>query len=220
MRLSAAALAIAAAGMFALPPAAAQVFPSRPIRLVVPWPPGGISDTSARILAQHMSASVGQPVIVDNRAGAGSTIGTDLVAKSSADGYTLLYADVTTTAINATAYPKLAYDTLKDLAPVSMVGASPLFLTVHAAVPAKTVLGLVALAKAKPATLNFASAGTGSTLHLAGELFRAASGANIVHVPFKGSGPAMASIVSGEVPLIFSASPPILPRRRAVSSSS
>jgi len=132
MRLSAAALAIAAAGMFALPPAAAQVFPSRPIRLVVPWPPGGISDTSARILAQHMSASVGQPVIVDNRAGAGSTIGTDLVAKSSADGYTLLYADVTTTAINATAYPKLAYDTLKDLAPVSMVGASPLFLTVHA----------------------------------------------------------------------------------------
>ena len=217
MRLSAAAAAIAAAVTFALPPAAdwssaaAQAFPTRPIRLVVPWPPGGISDTSARILAQHMSASVGQPVIVDNRAGAGSTIGTDLVAKSSADGYTLLYADVTTVAINATAYPKLAYDTVKDLAPVTMVGASPLFLTVHAAVPAKTVQELVALAKAKPGTLNFASAGNGSTLHLAGELFRAASGANIVHVPFKGSGPAMASIISGEVSLIFSASPPILP---------
>ena len=217
MRLSAAAAAIAAAGMFALPPAAdwssaaAQAFPTRPIRLIVPWPPGGISDTSARILAQHMSASMGQPVIVDNRAGAGSTIGTDLVAKSSADGYTLLYADVTTIAINATAYPKLAYDTVKDLTPVTMVGASPLFLTVHAAVPAKTVQDLVALAKAKPGTLNFASAGNGSTLHLAGELFRAASGANIVHVPFKGSGPAMASIISGEVSLIFSASPPILP---------
>jgi tripartite-type tricarboxylate transporter receptor subunit TctC len=217
MRLSAAPAALLVAGIFVLPPAAdwssatAQAFPARPIRLVVPWPPGGISDTSARILAQHISASVGQPVIVDNRAGAGSTIGTDLVAKSSADGYTLLYADVTTTAINATAYPKLAYDTVKDLAPVTMVGASPLFLIVHAAVPAKTVQDLIALAKAKPGTLNFASAGNGSTLHLAAELFRVASGANIVHVPFKGSGPAMASIISGEVSLIFSASPPILP---------
>ena len=151
-------------------------FPSRPIRLVVPWPPGGISDTSARILAQHMSASVGQPVIVDNRAGAGSTIGTDLVAKSSADGYTLLYADVTTTAINATAYPKLAYDTREGSR--SRDHGRRLAALSHgaAAVPAKTVQDLVALAKAKPATLNFASAGTGSTLHLAGELFRAASG--------------------------------------------
>src|SRR5687768_11715336 len=131
MRLSAAA-AIAVGIMFALPPAtdvgaaapqaastsSGQAFPTRPIRLVVPWPPGGISDTSARILAQHMSANVGQPVIVDNRAGAGSTIGHDLVAKSSADGYTLLYADVTTTAINHTVYPRLSYDALKDLAPV------------------------------------------------------------------------------------------------------
>lgn len=191
--------------------ATAQTFPNRPIRLIVPWPPGGISDTSARILAQHLTASMGQPVIVDNRAGAGSTIGTDIVAKSSADGHTLLYADVTTTAINAAAYPKLSYDTIKDLSPITMVGASPLFLTVHGSVPAKTVQDLVGLAKAKPGTLNFASAGNGSTLHLAAELFRTAANVNIVHVPFKGSGPAMGSIVSGEVAMIFSASPPILP---------
>ena len=203
--------------MFALPPAAdvgteaAQAFPSRPIRLIVPWPPGGISDTSARILAQHMSASVGQPVIVDNRAGAGSTIGHDIVAKSSADGYTLLYADVTTTAINQTAYPKLSYDSQKDLAPVTMVGVSPLFVVAHPSVPAKSVQELVALAKAKPGTLNYASAGTGSTLHLAAELFRAAANVNIVHVPFKGAGIAIGSLLSGEVVLMFSPSPPILP---------
>ena len=191
--------------------AAAQAFPSRPIRLIVPWPPGGISDTSARVLAQHMTSSIGQPVIVDNRPGAGSTIGTEMVAKSAADGHTLLYADVTATAINATAYPKLSYDTVKDLTPVTMVGVSPLFLTVHAGVPAKTVQDLVALAKAKPRTLNFASAGNGSTLHLAAEMFRNAANVNIVHVPFKGSGPAMASLISGEVAIIFSASPPILP---------
>jgi tripartite-type tricarboxylate transporter receptor subunit TctC len=207
--------------MFAIPPAgdagiaAAQDFPSRPIRLIVPWPPGGISDTSARILAQHMSASMGQPVVVDNRPGAGSTIGTDLVTKSAADGHTLLYADVTATAINATAYPKLSYDTVKDLSPVTMVGVSPLFLTVHASVPAKTAKDLVALAKAKPGTLNFASAGNGSTLHLAAELFRSAANIDIVHVPFKGSGPAMGSLVSGEVAMIFSASPPILPHIRS-----
>lgn len=191
--------------------AAADEFPSRPIRLIVPWPPGGISDTSARILGQHMSASMGQPVVVDNRPGAASTIGTDIVTKSAADGHTWLYADVTTTAINATTFSKLPYDTVKDLSPVTMAGVSPLFLAVHASVPAKTARDLVALAKAKPGTLNFASAGTGSTLHLAAEMFRAAASINIVHVPFKGSGPAMGSLISGEVAMIFSASPPILP---------
>lgn len=221
MRYSALWLPAALIGTFALAPgansgmAAAQDYPSRPIRLIVPWPPGGISDTSARILAQHMSASMGQPVVVDNRPGAGSTIGTDIVSKSAPDGYTLLYADVTATAINATAYPKLPYDTLKDLSPVTMVGVSPMFLVVHASVPAKTPQDLVALAKAKPGTLNFASAGNGSTLHLAAELFRNAAGINIVHVPFKGSGPAMSSLISGEVAMIFSASPPVLPHIRS-----
>lgn len=206
---------------FAIPPGgdagmtAAQDFPSRPIRLIVPWPPGGISDTSARILAQHMAASMGQPVVVDNRPGAGSTIGTDIVSKSAPDGYTFLYADVTATAINATAYPKLHYDTVKDLNPVTMVGVSPLFLVVHASIPAKTLHDLVALAKTKPGTLNFASAGNGSTLHLAAELFRNAANIDIVHVPFKGSGPAMGSLISGEVAMIFSASPPILPHVRS-----
>ncbi len=192
--------------------AAAQAFPSRPIRIIVPWTPGGINDTSARILAQQLTASMGQPVIVDNRAGAASTIGTDIVAKSNADGHTLLYTDVTTTAVNAAALTSLPYDTLKDLSPVTMVGVSPMYLVVHAAVPAKTVQDLVALAKAKPGTLNYASAGNGSTLHLAAEMFSAAANIKMVHVPFKGSGgAAMTSLVSGEVGLMFSASPPILP---------
>jgi tripartite-type tricarboxylate transporter receptor subunit TctC len=191
--------------------AAAQAFPNRPIRVVVPWAPGGINDTSARLLAQHMTASMGQPVVVDNRGGAASTIGTDIVAKSAPDGHTLLYTDLTATAVNAAAYPKLPYDTLKDLTPVTMVGVSPMFLVVHAAVPAKTVQEYVALAKAKPGTLNYASAGNGSTSHLVGEMLRIAAKIDIAHVPFKGSGPATISLVSGEVGMHFSASPPILP---------
>jgi tripartite-type tricarboxylate transporter receptor subunit TctC len=211
----------AIAATFAIPPggdagvAAAQAYPSRPTRLIVPWAPGGITDTSARILAQHMSASMGYQVVVDNRPGAGSTLGTDTVARSSPDGYTLLYTDVTTTAINATAYTKLPYDTVKDLSPVSMVGASPLFLIAHPSIPAKTIQDLVALAKAKPGTLNYASAGTGSTLHLAVELFRSAANVNLVHVPFHGIGHAMSSLLQGEVGLIFSALPPVLPHIRS-----
>jgi tripartite-type tricarboxylate transporter receptor subunit TctC len=191
--------------------AAAQSFPTKPIRLVVPWAPGGISDTSARMLAQHMSASMGQAVIVENRPGAGSTLGSELVARSPADGHTLLYADITATAINATAYVKLPYDTLRDFSAVTTVGASPLFLVAHPSIPAKDVRELVALAKAKPGALNYASAGVGSTLHLAAELLRDAASVNIVHVPFKGAGHAMGSLLTGEVALIFSASPPILP---------
>jgi tripartite-type tricarboxylate transporter receptor subunit TctC len=217
MQLSRGVVLAALAATFAIPPggeagiASAQAFPSRPTRLIVPWAPGGVSDTSARILAQHMSANMGQPVIVDNRPGAGSTVGTDMVVRSSADGYTLLYADVTTMAINATAYPKLSYDTVRDLSPITMVGASPLFLVAHPSVPVKSVQDLVTLARAKPGTLNYASAGNGSTLHLAAELFRGAANVNIVHVPFHGAGQAMGSLLSGEVGLIFSASPPILP---------
>lgn len=191
--------------------AAARGFPSRPIRVVVPWAPGGINDTSARLLAQHMTASIGQPVVVDNRGGAASTLGTDIVAKSAADGHTLLYTDLTATAINAAAYPKLPYDTLRDLTPVTMVGVSPMFLVVHAAVPAKTVQDYVALAKARPGTLNYASAGNGSTSHLVAEMLAIAANVKLVHVPFKGSGPATISLVSGEVGMHFSASPPILP---------
>jgi len=191
--------------------AAAQTFPSRPIRLIVPWPPGGISDTGARILAQHMSASLGQPVVVDNRGGAASVIGTELVVKSNADGHTLLYTDLTATVINAAGLPKLPYDTLRDLSPVTMVGASPMVMTANGNLPAKTVAELVSLARAKPGTVTFASAGTGSTLHLAGEMFQGAAGAKLLHVPFKGAGPATTSLVSGEVSLLFTASPPVLP---------
>jgi len=191
--------------------ACAQAFPSRPIRVIVPWAPGGINDTSARILAQYLTAGLGQPVVIDNRGGAASVIGTEIVARSTPDGHTLLYTDVTTTAINAAALSKLPYDTMKDLAPVTMIGVSPMFLAVHSSVQAKTVQELVALARAKPGSLNFASAGNGSTLHLAAELFQSAAAVKLVHVPFKGSGPATTSLVAGEVGMIFSASPPILP---------
>jgi tripartite-type tricarboxylate transporter receptor subunit TctC len=184
--------------------------------VIVPWTTGGINDTSARILAQHVTASMGQQVIVDNRPGAASTIGTDIVAKSTADGHTLLYTDLTATAINAAAFAKLPYDTLKDLSPVTMIGVSPMYLVVHAAFPAKTVQDLVALAKAKPGTLYYASAGNGSTLHLAAEMLCVAANIKMVHVPFKGAGgAAMTSLIAGEVGMIFSASPPILPHLKS-----
>src|ERR1043166_1957285 len=191
--------------------ASAQDYPNKPVRLIVPWPPGGISDTSARLLAQHLSPALGQQILVDNRAGAGSTIGADLVAKAAPDGYTLLYTDVTAQAINATLYTRLAYDTVKDFTMITMVGASPLYRCLHPSLPARSVAELIAVAKAKPGTINYASAGNGSTLHLAAELFRSEAGINIVHVPYKGSGAAMGSLLSGEVIMIFSAAPPVLP---------
>jgi tripartite-type tricarboxylate transporter receptor subunit TctC len=189
----------------------AAEYPVRPIRFIVPHAAGGSNDIIARILAPRLADTLGQPVVVDNRGGAASTIGTDIVAKSAPDGHTLLYTDLTATAINAAAYPKLPYDTLKDLTPVTMVGVSPMFLVVHAGVPAKTVQEYVALARAKPGALNYASAGNGSTSHLIGEMLRLAAKIDIAHVPYKGSGPATISLVAGEVGMHFSASPPILP---------
>ena len=193
----------------------AQTYPVKPLRIIVPFPPGGITDTAARVLAQHLTTNLGQQVVVDNRPGGNSIIGTELVAKAAPDGYTLFYGDLATTAIVTALYPKLPYDLFKDLAPVSMVGVSPLVLVVHPSLPVATVKDLVSLAKARKGQINYASAGTGSTFHLAAELLRYEAGIDIVHVPFKGSGPAMPALLSGEVAMIFSTTPQVLPHIRA-----
>ena len=191
------ALTLACAG------ASAQTYPARPIRLVVPYPPGGPLDIMARAIGQKLSEAWKQPVVVDNRAGAGGNIGADLVAKSPADGYTLLMGAVATHAINPSLYSKIPYDPVKDFTPVALVAQVPNILVINPSVPAKSVRELIALARAKPAYLNFGSGSTGSTGHLAGELFNTMAGVQMVHIPYKGAAPAMADLLSGQVQLMF-----------------
>jgi len=191
------ALTLACAG------ASAQSYPTKPIRLVVPYPPGGPLATIARAMGQKLTEAWHQPVVVDNRAGAGGNIGADLVAKSPADGYTLLMGAVATHAINPALYSKIPYDAIKDFAPVALVAQVPNILVVNPAVPAKSVRELIALARAKPGYLNFGSGSTGSTGHLAGELFNTMAGVQMVHIPYKGAAPAMADLLAGQVQLMF-----------------
>lgn len=212
-------LALAASGVLA------QSYPSRSIRLVVPFSPGAGTDAISRILAQRMSESLGQPVVVDNRPGAGGTIGTEIVAKAPGDGYTLLFAPAAH-AINLSIYPKLGYDTEKDFSPISIAASLPVVLAVEASVAAKSVAELVALAKAQPGKLTMASAGNGTVFHLTGEMFKSAAGISLVHVPFKGGGPAMAALVGAQVSMAFETSLTVAPhvksgklRALAVASS-
>ena len=176
----------------------AQSYPARPIRIVVPFPPGGGTDVVARTIAQKMNETLGQPVIVDNRAGANGIIGADLVAKAPADGYTVLI-NIASHAINATLYAKLPYDTLNDLAPVSLLAEYPFVITVHPSLPAKTLREFIAIAKARSGQLTYASSGNGSGPHLGMELFMSMADINMIHVPYKGSGQAMTDLVSGQV---------------------
>jgi len=180
----------------------AQAYPQRPIRMVVPFAPGGATDIIARIVAQKLSERLGQPVVVDNRPGAGTTIGNAEVAKAKPDGYTLLFAP-TPFVISQVIYPSLPYDPRKDFAPVSLLAVSPFILVTNPAVPATSVAELVALAKAKPGTLSFCSAGNGTVPHLAGELFKLRAGVDILHVPYKGGGPAIVDLLSGQVQMMF-----------------
>ena len=179
-------------------PVAAQPYPSKPIRLVVPFAPGGGTDIVARTVAQKLAENFGQPVVVDNRAGANGIIGTDLAAKSKPDGYTLLIT-IASHSINPTLYPKLPYDTNVDLAPVSLLAEYPFVITVHPSVPATTVRQFIAFAKARPGQLSYASSGNGSGPHLGMELFKTMAGIEMVHVPYKGAGAAMIDHVSGQV---------------------
>lgn len=196
---------------FAAATAGASGYPDKPIRLVVPFPPGGTTDLLGRVLATRLSETLGQQVIVDNRPGAGGTIGSDIVAKAQPDGYTLLFGTVGTQSINASLYKRLPFDAARDFTPVALFAGVPNILVVNPAVPAKSVQELVAYAKAHPGQLNMGSAGNGTTNHLSGELFKSMTGTQIVHVPYKGSGPAMADLLANQVQLMFDNLPGSLP---------
>jgi tripartite-type tricarboxylate transporter receptor subunit TctC len=177
----------------------AQAYPTKPIRLVCPFPPGGTTDVVARMVAQGLSEAWGHQVIVDNRGGAGGLIGTETVAKASPDGYTVLLGSITTHAVNPALYKKINFDPVKDFAPVSLVVSSPQLLAVHPSVAAKSIKDLIALARAKPGQLNYASAGSGTSPHLTFELFKSVANIDVTHVPYKGTGPAITELVGGQV---------------------
>jgi tripartite-type tricarboxylate transporter receptor subunit TctC len=183
--------------------ASAQTYPTKPIRVVVPFPAGGTTDVLARAVAQKLTESLGQPAVVDNRPGAGGNIGAELVAKSAPDGYTLLMGTVGTHAINPSLYPKMPYDHVKDFAPVILVAGVPNVLVINPALPVNSVQELIAYAKANPGKLNFASSGNGTSIHLSGELFRTMAGVQIAHIPYKGSAPALQDLVGGQVQMMF-----------------
>src|SRR4051812_43106591 len=189
----------------------AQDYPAKPIRLVVPYSPGGPVDIVGRLTAQKLTDELKQQVIVDNRAGGGGNIAVEIVAKSVADGYTLLMGANGTNAINPNLYPNLSVKPARDLAPIGMVASSPMILVIHPSVPATSIKDLIALAKAKPGAINFASSGNGSTAHLSSELFKSMAGVNIVHVPYKGAGPALTDLVGGQVQIMFTGISSTLP---------
>ena len=195
-------------------PAAAQGYPAKPVRIVVAFTPGGGNDIVARILAKHLSDMYKRQFIVENRPGAGTVIGVDAVAKSPADGYTLLVTN-NSLAVNHTLYPKLPYDTLKDITTIVKAGSTPNVLVVHPSVPAKNTAEFIALAKAKPDKVTYASAGTGSTAFLAAELFKMLADIKMLHVPYKGTSPALTSILGGETQAMVGALPAAVPHIKA-----
>ncbi len=219
-------LAIAAVCLTTAPLiAAAQPYPNRPIHLVVGFPPGGINDIVARIVGQTMSESLGQAIIVENRGGAGGTIGADWVSKATADGYTLLLGSVSNLAMAPSLYASLPYDPTKDFTPVGLVAAAPNIMVVHPDFPVHSVKDLIELAKQKPGTINYASAGIGTSNHLTVELLKVMADIDIVHVPYRGDGPAIAAVLAGQVPMQFPTLPVALPyiksgKLRAVAVSS
>ena len=197
---------------FATPMAMAQpVYPNKPIRMIVPFPPGGPNDILGRVVAAKLTEQLGQQVVVDNRGGAGGIIGAEIAARSAADGHTLLLSGTASMAINPGLHKKLPYDPLKDFAPISMLGTAPSLLTVHPSLAVRSVKDLITLAQAKPGKLNFVSAGHGTPPHLAGELFKSMTGVDMVHVPYKGGGPALADLLAGQVELYFSGISSVLP---------
>ncbi len=191
-------------------PAHAQAYPNKPVRLVVPLAPGGTTDILARLMAQRLAESLGQPVVVDNRPGAGGNIGNEVVARSLPDGYTLLMT-APPLVINPGLYRKIGYHPINDYTPIMMVASVPVVLAVHPAVPAKNLKELIALAKAQPGRLNYASSGIGGTNHLGGAMFATMAGVDIVHIAYKGSGPALTDLLAGQVQMQLSGLPPLLP---------
>ncbi len=193
----------------------AQNYPTRPIRLIVPYPPGGGNDTLARLFGAKLSEAWGQQVVVDNRPGAGTIIGTQLAARAVPDGYTMLLSSIATHAIAPNLYSKPGFDPVKDFAPITLLAIAPTVLCVNAAVPANSVKELIALAKARPGELKFASGGSATPPHMAGEIFASMTGIKLVHVPYKGGAPAHASLIGGETTMMFDTAASILPHVRS-----
>jgi tripartite-type tricarboxylate transporter receptor subunit TctC len=194
---------------------ASEAYPSKPIRLIVPFSPGGPADVLARVVGERIGASMGKPVVVDNRAGAGGNIGMALGAKAAPDGYTLVLAPAGNLTVNPSLYRNVPYDVAKDFAPVTVVAAVPNILVVHPSIPAKNLTEFIAYAKSHPGQLNFSSPGAGSGAHLAGELFKSLVGADMVHVPFNGIAPAVTAVLAGDVQLMFAGAPAVLQHVRA-----
>jgi tripartite-type tricarboxylate transporter receptor subunit TctC len=210
MRKTTIACLLAAMTMPALAAESAQNYPSKPIRLVVPFTPGGSTDILARVIGMKLTEAWGRQVVIDNRPGAGGNIGVDLVAKSPADGYTLVMGHIGTFGVNPTLYPKLPYDPIRDFQPITLVALVPNMLSVNPALPAKSVKELLALAKAKPGTINFGSGGNGSAAHLAGEYFKLMSKTEITHIPYRGTSPAVTDLIAGQIQMIITGVPPTL----------
>ena len=211
-------LGVALAALFTTLPVMAQgaaPFPSKPVRIVVTFTTGGATDTIARIVGQKLSEMWGQQVIIDNRPGAGGAIGTELVAKSPPDGYTLVLSSFGPMAIGPFVYSKLGYDPVKDLLPITLAATSWYFMVVHPSSPATTVKEFIALAKSKPGQITYSSSGNASPTHLSGALFASATGINLTHVPYKGAAPGIAAVVSGEVQMAIESPPPIVPQVKA-----
>jgi len=185
--------------------AIAQTYPSKPIRLVVPFTPGGVTDTSGRLIAEQLSKRLGQQVVVDNKPGASGNIGTQQVAAAEGDGYTLLLGFDGTLVINPHVFPKTGFDTLKDFAPIGKIGDAVLILVANPSFPAKNLKDLIALSKTQAGGLSYGTSGTGGTPHIAGELLRQRTGANLVHVPYKGGGQALTDVLGGNIPLVYTA---------------
>lgn len=209
------ALALACLGA-AAGPVLAQTYPTKPITMIVPYPPGGATDVIGRVLGQQLSINLGAPVVIENRTGAAGNIGAQAAAQAKPDGYTLLMGALTSHSINAVLQPGVVkYNLQKDFAPVSIVGVVPLVLVVTPSVPAQTVQGFIDLARAKPGDISFASAGNGSPQHLAGELFKLVTRTDMLHVPYKGSGPALVDLIGGQVQSMIETVPAALPQIKA-----
>jgi tripartite-type tricarboxylate transporter receptor subunit TctC len=210
----AAALCFAAAALHC-GAASAQAYPAKPIRLMVPFPPGGSTDIVARIVAQKLSAQLGQQLVIENRGGAGGTLGTAVAAKAPADGYMLTIGTTSTHVVAPSVYAKLEYDPVKDFAPISLLAVTPYLLVVNPSVQAKTLKELVSLMKAQPGKLNYASAGVGSTTHLAMEMLKSVSNTFALHIPYNGNGPAGTAVIAGQVEILFGSLPAVLPHAKS-----
>jgi tripartite-type tricarboxylate transporter receptor subunit TctC len=207
--------ATCAAALQAVVAVAADTYPVRPVRLIVPFPPGGPADALARIVGERLSVSLGQSVVVDNRPGAAGNIGMELAAKAAADGYTLVLAPAGNLTVNPSLYRSVPYDVSRDFAPVTVIAAVPNILVVNPAVPAQNLAELIRYAKANPGRLNFSSPGSGSGAHLAGELLKSTAGIDVVHVPYNGIAPAVTAVVAGDVQMMFAGAPSALPQASA-----